>query len=117
MLLVELDSFPNLKCLTYGTYVRDFVLPYAIRQLEAVASKCGIVQVTFDMRIDTTNDQLEADRCRAIDNLSSGEKFPFLKSVYLHRTIAFLFFPRLCSAGLLKVLATSAWTECVEVTT
>lgn len=112
--LVQLDSFPRLKYLTYGSCVKDFVLPYATRQLLAISSKSNLVQVTFDLRIDKTEGQLDTNMYRGIDNILSGEKFPVLKSVYLHMTIPFLLFPRLCKIGLLRALAKSFWLECVK---
>ena len=109
--LVRLDSFPNLTHLTYGSYGIDLVLPYAVRQLEAVASKCKLVEVTFDVSLHDIEDQLDPDMCRAIDDALTGGKFPSLENVYLHKTIAFLSFAKLCNAGLLKRLSKSYWRE------
>ena len=104
-------SFPNLKRLTYGSYGIDLVLPYTVRQLEAVASKCKLVEVTFDISLHDIEDQLDPDMCRAIDDALTGGKFPSLESVCLHKTIAFLYFPKLSKAGLLRCLSKSYWRE------
>ena len=53
--IVELDSFSNLKYLTYGTRTKDTVLPYAIRQLGAITSKSNLTQINFDLSLDHKN--------------------------------------------------------------
>ena len=109
--LVRLDSFPNLTRLTYGSYAIDLVLSYATRQLEAITSECKLVEVTFDISLHDIEDQLDPDMCRVIDDALTGGKFPSLENVYLHKTIAFLSFPKLCKAGLLRWLSMSYWRE------
>ena len=52
--------------------------------------------------------------CEALDNVLSGEKYPLLQGVYLHKTIAFIYFPKLCKADMLRVLTYSPWLECVK---
>ena len=109
--LVRLDSFPNLTRLTYGSYGIDLVLPYATRQLGAITSECKLVEVAFDISLHDIEDQLDPDMCRVIDDALTGSKFPSLESVYLHRTITFLSFPKLCKAGILRRLSKSYWRE------
>ena len=106
-----MDSFPNLTRLTYGSYGIDLVLPYAVRQLEAVASKRKLVEVTFDISLHDIEDHLDQNMCRAIDDALTGGDFPSLENVYLHRTIPFVSFPKLCKAGLLRRLSKSYWRE------
>ena len=113
VLLVRLSHFPRLRYLTYGSPRRDCVLSYALRQLGAVASKCELIKLTFDISIDSTEGQLDADVCGALDNLLSGDKFSSLQSVYLHQTIPFLYFPKANKAGLLNVLSDSVCNEYV----
>lgn len=113
---VKLDSFRHLKYLTFGSFERDFVLPYAIRQFELITTKCNVTQITFDINVEDTEHQLNADVCRTLDDILTGKKFPSLKAVYLHRKIPFLFFPKLSRAGLLKVCSISYWHECVQAT-
>ena len=98
-----MDSLPNLRHLTYGSPTRSYVLPYAVHQLQAVTStKHKLIKVTFDMDIDNTEDQLDTDTCRIVDDLLSGDKFLSLENVFLNRTVAFILFPKLNRVGLLK---------------
>ena len=111
MSIVQLNSFPSLKYLTYGSSGEDFVLPYAVRQLRAITSRCTLTEVTFDISLHDIEDQLDPDMCRVIDDALTGGRFPSLENVYLHKTIAFLSFPKLCKAGLLRRLSKSYWRE------
>ena len=108
--IVELDSFPNLKYLTYGTATKDVVLPYAIWQLGAITSKSNLIWVDFDMGLDHKN-QPDAELCEKLDDLLIGGKFPWLRSVRLRRTISPKLFPRLDAAWQLEVLDQSFWLD------
>ena len=112
----RLDLLPNLKYLTYGSSEKDLVLPYAVRQSGAIAStKCSLVKITFDIKVDTSEAQLDTAICGRLDELLSGDKFPSLENVFLHRSIAAILFPKLCNNGLLQTLrpADSYWPRYV----
>ena len=83
-LLVELDAFPNLKHLTYGSPGKDFVIPYAVRQLDSVRSICGLIEVSFDISLGHGN-QPDQRMCGILDRLLTGDKFPSLQRVGIHR--------------------------------
>ena len=111
-----MDLLPNLRHLTYGSPTRPYVLPYAVHQLQAVTStKHKLIKVTFDMDIDNTEDQLDTDTCRIVDDLLSGENFPSLENIFLHKSVAAILFPKLSKAGLLGSLpyADSHWASYV----
>ena len=110
---VQLDPFSNLKSLRYGSCVTAVVLPYAIQQLGAVTSRRNLVQITFDISLHDPLAHLDEGQCRLLDNLLSGSYFPSLEVVFLRKRIAFQLFPKLCKAGLLRVLPKSFWDECV----
>ena len=89
--------------------MKGFILPYAARQLNAVASISGLVGVHFDISVDHGY-QLDEDLCGIIDNLLVGDKFPSLRMVALHKTIAPELFPELKKTGRLFTLASTFWT-------
>ena len=106
-----LDSFERLKYLTYGCPGKSIVLPYAARQLEAVASACNLVNIVFDIIMDGEEAELDQHTYRTLDDLLSGERFPSLQSVGLHKTIPPKLFPKLDRLGRLYVLPQSFWTD------
>ena len=108
--IVELGSFPNLKYLTYGSYVKDAVLPYAIRQLGAITSRSNLIQVDFDLSLDYKN-KPDEELCKTLDDLLTGPTFPSLQIVGLRRTIHPELFPQLNAAGRLMVLDQSFWLD------
>ena len=108
--LVELDAFPNLKYLTYGSPGKDFVIPYAVHQLDSVRSTCGLIEVSFDISLGHGN-QPDQGMCGILDRLLTGDKFPSLQRVGLHRTITPELFPELQKAQKLFVLNESFWRD------
>ena len=107
---VKLDSFTNIKYLTYGSYSEDTVLPYAIRQLGAIASTCNLTRVTFDISLDDKQ-QPNQVLWSVLDGLLAGDRFPSLKQVELRRTISHELLPKLHKAGRLRVLGRSFWMD------
>ena len=107
-LLVKLGSFTNLKYLTYRSSGKDFVLPCAVRQIEALSSTCDITRVCFDIKVDHEH-QLDQDICRMLDSILAGEKFPSLQNVGLHGSIPPELFPMLNEAKRLFILEESSW--------
>ena len=106
--LVQPASYPNLKYLTYGSYVKDAILQYAARQLNAITSAPNLTHVTFDLGLDHRHKPDES-QCKILDSRLAGDRFPSLQSVMLHRTIPFGLFPKLHVAGKLLTLNESAW--------
>ena len=105
-----MQSFQNLNYLTYGTSTKDVVLPYAIRQLEAITSKSNLTQIHFDLSLDHKN-QPDEELCKTLDDLLIGSKFPSLEWVGLRRNIPHELFPQLNAAGRLWVLPESFWND------
>lgn len=105
--VVQLDSFPNLKYLRYGSTLYDVVLPYTIRQLGAVTSPCGVIHLTLDLNLH--RNRPDPHLCSILDGLLTGDRFPCLQSVKLHRLIAPELFPKLNKAGRIEVLGSSLW--------
>ena len=101
--LVRLDWLPKLRYLTYGSPGKGFVLPYAVRQLGATTTH-QLIKVTFDIVLGNTEKQLDAALCGSIDDLLSGNKFPSLENVFLHRSVPVILFPKLSNTGLLQTL-------------
>ena len=101
--LVRLDWLPKLRYLTYGSPGKGFVLPYAVRQLGATTTH-QLIKVTFDIVLGNTEKQLDAALCGSIDDLLSGNKFPSLENVLLHRSVPVIPFPKLSNMGLLQTL-------------
>ena len=65
-----------MKYLTYGSSGEDFVLPYAVRQLRAITSKCTLTEVTFDISIDSSKGPLDADVCAiSVWNIKDKDEF------------------------------------------
>ena len=87
------------------------MLPYAARQLEAVASACNLVNIVFDIIIDGGKAELDQPTHRTLDDLLSGERFPSLQSVGLHKTIPPKLFPKLDRLGRLYILPQSFWAD------
>ena len=109
---VELGYFPNLKCLTYGSLHRDSVLQYAIKQLKEIAPAGHLAQVTFDVRVYTSEGRLNKGLSQTLDQLLSSNAFPYLETVFLHDSINFKHFPKLNRLGLLRPLGScSYWTK------
>ena len=101
--LVRLDWLPKLRYLTYGSPGKGFVLPYAVRQLGATTTH-QLIKVTFDIVLGNTERQLDAALCGSIDDLLSGDNFPSLENVFLHRSVPAILFPKLSNTGLLQTL-------------
>ena len=110
MFPVQLDSFPKLKHLMYGSPIKGFVLPYTVRQLKAASSTSELIGVYFDIRVDHGH-QLDEDLCKVIDNLLVGDKFPSLGTVGLHKTIAPELFPELSRSQRLLFPDGSFWID------
>ena len=106
--LVELDAFPNLKYLTYGSPGKDFMIPYAVRQLDSVQSTRGLIEVSFDISLGHGN-QPDQGMCGILDRLLTGDKFPSLQRAGIHRTITPELFPLLQKAQRLFVRKDSFW--------
>ena len=88
------------------------MLPYAARQLEAVASVCNLVNTAFDIMMDREEEErLDQHTYRTLDDLLSGERFPSLQSVGLHKTIPPKLFPKLDRLGRLYIFPQSFWTD------
>ena len=106
---VELDAFPNLKYLTYGSPGKDFMIPYAVRQLDLFRSTCSLIEVSFDISLGHGN-QLDQGMCGILDTLLTGDRFPSLQRVGLHGTITPELFPELKKTGRLFTLVSTFWT-------
>ena len=107
-----LDSFAKLKYLTYGCPGKSTVLPYAARQLEAVASACNLVNIVFDIIMDREEEELlDQHTYRTLDDLLSGDRFPSLQSVGLHKTSPPKLFPKLDRLGRLYIFPQSFWAD------
>ena len=104
---VRLESYPNLKYLTYESYAKDFVLHYATRQLGSITSTCTLTQVTLDIGLDCRY-HLDRHLCRELDDILMRERFKSLQNIILHRAISPELFPKLNAAGRLKILKKSA---------
>lgn len=84
------------------------MLPYAARQLGAITStKDKLVKVTFDIRTSSTECELDVTVCKSLDDLLSGDQFPSLENIFLHKEVATILFPKLSKVGLLKTLSYS----------
>ncbi|KAK7684913.1 hypothetical protein QCA50_011747 [Cerrena zonata] len=99
--LFHLESFPKLQRLSYRGLQDDAMFKYAERQLSAVSSKSGIVEVQLYIRMD----KYEPVRgiCRSIDSTLTTDRFPSLHKVKLYKKIPFDHFPNLQQQKKLEV--------------
>ena len=109
---VRLDSFPNLKYLTYGSSCEFSLITCATQQLGAMTRKCNLIQISFDISLDHLERGHGRDVFKQLDNLLSGDGFSSLQDVKLHKTISCYLFPKLHLASKLKPLETGFWDNC-----
>ena len=104
---VQLNLFQRLTFLTYGSYLTDSVLPYAIRQLQAYTPTAP-VNITFDIVLNRCYpDPYLYWTLDGILYMLSHRDATF----NFHETISPLLFPSLDEATMFVTLTDSFW-EC-----
>lgn len=99
--LVKPLSFPKLRKLTWSGCNITALFHFAAKQLATVSSPTKITEILF--LIDLEDYEPVRETCRVIDEVLTGDNFPLLREVQLHKFVPFDLFPALESNGVLSV--------------